>query len=260
MNDVLDLDYADPRPPVDLAARARREGLARRRRRTVVRAGAVGGAVGGAAVFVLVTLAVWSGPVQDRQVVAPAATSAPTPVAASGEPSGAPSDSEPTGAPSDSEPPAPPVTVDEADFNRPRGDVHVVMRHDGQDVVIFLSVNGYFCTGYQVPGGASVQMVQCAPLANLPAEGLWNQGVMGMSDETGPAFAAGLVRGDITRVVIETPQGRVDARLADAPGVGQFYWAATGPFSQGEAVRRIAYRGTTEVFSCLGSTCTSTQG
>lgn len=78
-------------------------------------------------------------------------------------------------------------------------------------------------------------------------------------------MVAGIVRGDVTRVVISTPRGDVDATLAPVkdPRLGQLFWAETpilasvdGEPSTGEVhFVRTAYRGSEAVFTCDDTEC-----
>ena len=134
---------------------------------------------------------------------------------------------------------------------------------DGTRGVVYVSKNAFFCFGDVPAGAVEPRRTSCTPLERLPAEGFWGvttwNVIPGTSDTAkmkGPVVVAGLLRGPVTRVVVSTPDGDVEARTAPAarPGLGTLWWAPTGRTVDEEVrtpttLRVTAYRGGTPVFA-----------
>jgi hypothetical protein len=141
---------------------------------------------------------------------------------------------------------------------------------DGRYPVLYVTTAAMLCKGSAEADGSQVRPSTCGPIGRLPEEGFAGGGMVTSRLGNVPKgvdarwTVAGIVRGDITRVVISTPRGDVDATLAPAkdPRLGQLYWAETpvlasldGSSAGEEHFVRIAYRGSEAVFSCDDTEC-----
>jgi hypothetical protein len=224
---VLDLGYADPPPPADLAERARLGGRRLRRRR---RTGVVTAAL---AVAGVATAGGLAGPLSSG-------SPAPERVPAAAPPAAA----------------LPPAVDD------PRV---VLSWPDGSTVVVFVTADGErLCAGPRVTEGRLGDGSTCAPV-NRGATGfggttgtVWGEGdVVLEPGEPTWYLVIGQVRGDVTRVEVTAGGRTVEAPLARSTdrGVGTIYAVRLGPFDGGLRgdIARVAYRGDREVFRCDGN-------
>lgn len=244
---IVDLDYQDPPAPADLAARARRQGVRLRRRRRALQALPAVAAIAVAAAVLFAGGLVGS-------------TGSPT-QAGGGELSA-------------SQGQGPLATSIVGPATTGLGDVwgspRVISRqqdNDGRYPVLYVSTSAQLCIGHANADGTRTTPSTCQPIGRLPEAGFAAGGVFSGEGNL-PAgvdahlLVTGLVRGDVTKVVISTPRGDVAATLAPAkdPSLGQLYWAETpvvaGPSSTGdEHFIRTAYRGAEAVFSCDETSC-----
>lgn len=269
---VLNLDYADPVPP-DLAGRARRQGRRMRRVRRGSVALAVTGALGaGAALAGSLPFGAQDGirgpilaasqpshsktPSHSNTSVAtlnlptslgtgPSAQHFAAPGFVAGET--APGDTSPSG------------------FDP--GAVRLLTASTNDSKTVMLTTkNAMLCVGEIEQGQTSAHWSLCQPLNGLPAEGFWGGGLWAPTPPRGsadtPIIAFGLVRGRVSRIVVNTPRGEVEASLAPAsdPALGTLYWAVTHVPSEANSqvaqIKLIAYRDQKAVFSCTKSPCT----
>lgn len=138
---------------------------------------------------------------------------------------------------------------------------------DGNKTVMFTTKNAMLCIGEINPGETLVRPTVCQPLTGLPDEGFWGGGAYAPTppekSADQPIIVTGLIRGQVSRIVIHTPRGDVNASLAPAanPALGSLYWAVTQvpalASSEVAQIERIAYRKEDAVFSCTGSECLS---
>lgn len=261
MNDPtsLNLDYADPFPPADLADRARRQGSrARRLRRGAVTVGVTGTLCAGVA---FAGSFAFGAPDDSGLSVQPAAEQ-PTPSA-----SAARTDNLPTSVgtgPSAQRFAAPGFVAGEyvpgdtrAD-HVPEAERLVTASTNGEKSVLMTTKNAQLCVGQIAKGATVAQPSVCQPLFGLPAEGFWGGGFYAPNPERGApdtsTIAYGLVRGKVSRVVVNTPRGEMDALLAPTldPALGTLFWARTTvPMRARSEVFKItvvAYRGERAVF------------
>lgn len=269
---TLDLDYADPPVPPHLLERTRRQGRQLRRRPRVAAAASV------MTLVAVVTLGVQSlyggvSPFRDW-TAAPASTNdlAKLPISVGHGPSAeqftidgySPGDTE-------SHTPVPPV-----------GLATVVAPAQGaqKEQLIWVTKDARFVIGDRDKPGADLQTAAGRVLNGLPAEGFW--GGMSYSDNTllppergkVRTIIAGLVRGPVTKVLIDLPSGSTAAHLAvtSNPELGTIYWVVTDVFDSSghlvlptatdsvidngiRSITRTAYRGNIPVFHCAGDTC-----
>jgi hypothetical protein len=261
MNDLttLNLDYTDPFPPADLADRARRQGRrARRMRRGAVTLGAAGTLCAGVA---LAGSIAFGAPDGGGLSVQPAGER-PTPSASAARTDNLPTSSG-TG-PSAQRFAAPGfkageyVPGDTRVGHDPEAERLVTASTNGEKSVMFTSKNAQLCLGHIDKGATVAQPGLCEPLSGLPAEGFWGGGFYAPTPERGaadtPVIAYGLVRGKVSRVVVNTPRGEIDALLAPTldPALGTLFWAKTTvPMTARREVFKItvvAYRGEQAVF------------
>lgn len=238
---TLDLSYADPAPPSDLAARAQSQGK-RIRLRQRARAGLV--AVAGVAlVFGLVARAE---PFAAHRKVVESSGGPALPVAVGKGPT------------------ASSIISGGLDPQSVWGEKHVVSLErdvDGRLPVLYVTSGASLCQGTAVSVVSEPSPSACQPLGRLPHAGFFG-GVMYSklgnlpSGTVAHVVVAGLVRGDVTRVVVQTPAGDVEANLAATkdPRLGQLYWAET-PLLASEMVepadiRRVAFEGSRAAFAC----------
>ena len=267
---VLNLDYDDPVPP-DLAERARRQG---RRMRRVRRAGvalAVTGALGAGAVIAgqlrFGAQDDIRGPILAASRPSPSNTPSNTSVATRNLPSsiGAGPSAQHFAAPGFVAGETAPGDRSPSGFDP--GAVRLLTAStNGTQTVMLTTKNAMMCVGEIEQGQTSAHVSLCQPLSGLPAEGFWGGGLWAPTPPKGsadtPIIAFGLVRGKVSRIVVNTPRGPVEASLAPAsdPGLGTLYWAQTKvPALAGSEVaqiRLIAYRDQEAVFSCTRSPCT----
>lgn len=257
---LIDLSYADPPAPSDLAERARHQGGRIRRRRSARRAG-------GAALLVA-TLAVGA-----THVMHPGPT---TPFA----PSGAVL---PTGTPVTTAASTPAATVDDIPMIPAGPVVDLGLHTSAGDLVAFATRSGYQCLSERTASGLAP--IECRKLIELDTDGLWGNSAMApaVSVVADPRQHAGrptqmlvfgLARGRVDRVMISLPSGTVAASLASigSPSVGSFYWAVTDDFDELGAVLdpalaatypgkigdipRVGFAGPQVIQSCVGNVCT----
>lgn len=255
----LDLAYPDPTPPADLAERAQREGRRMRTRRR-------SGAAVGTAVAVGAAAALSSG------VAGPATVGhKPSSTAAAGR-AGGPRTAGGLAVSTGQGPDAQSFAAAGYRVGIPParggvlGTVHVInTAHAGTQTVIYGTKNANLCLGTRARTGAEVQAAACQHLSGLPAQGFWGGGTSNLSSEkphaNDAAIVSGLVRGPVSRVVVRTPRGDIDATLAPAstPGLGTLYWAVTTiPIAdnrQVSQITRVAYRGAVPIFACTQAQC-----
>lgn len=249
--EVLDLSYEDPAPPHDLVERARREGRRLRMRRQV----GYGAAVASVAA-VAIALGSQAGTFQgaDRNPSTPAGVS-------STDLGGLPSA---VGRGPDA---ATLVRPSGHDGSSAWGEVHLMSPSrdaDGVQAVVYVSTGADLCIGVVGAVGAAPRPAMCSPLAWLPEAGFASGVTYSFSPPPGATahiMVAGLVRGGVSRVVVRTPRGDVEAQMAAAkdPRLGWIYWAQTSvPSDSAEEmsrIQRIAYQGTEPAFQCMGSVC-----
>jgi hypothetical protein len=270
MNDPtsLNLDYADPLPPADLADRARRQGSrARRLRRGAVTLGLTGTLCAGVA---LAGSFAFGAPDDGSLSVQPAGESSQPGAAV------ARTDNLPTSVgtgPSAQRFAAPGFVAGEYVPNdrrvghEPGAERLLTASTNGEKSVLLTTKNAELCIGSIDKGATVAQPSVCQPLFGLPAEGFWGGGFYAPTPQRGAAdtsaIAFGLVRGKVSRVVVSTPRGEVEALLAPTldPALGTLYWAKTTvPMEANSEVAKItvvAYRGERAVFMCDESPCSA---
>lgn len=245
---ILDLDYADPPPPPDLAVRARRQGIRLRRIRRALKAlpvVAVAVSAGALSSGALSGLTGSATPAEGGDLPAsrgqgPLATSIVGSATTVGDVWGTPQ-----------------VISDQQDT-------------EGRYPVLYISASAQLCVGSARADGSRPTPSLCGLLGRLPEAGFAGEATFSMAGNLPPGedahvLVVGLVRGDVSRVVISTPQGEVNATLTPAkdPRLGQLYWAETpvvaDSSSSGQAhapgdegFSRTAYRGPEAVFSSRG--------
>jgi hypothetical protein len=278
LQNTLDLDYEDPPVPRDLLDRARRRGrLVRRRRR-------IGAAAGAVAVVAGLALGVQSLQTGDT------GTRAVTP--AGGTPAGATGAARtagkeltnlpeaigkgPTAQHFTSDGYAPDEQSRGRENGPPAGAVTVLAPAVGklQEQLMWITKDAVLVWGYRENAKSAPRVTLGLPLNNLPAQGLWGNTVYSDGTTAGSGagvartFIAGLVRGPVTKVVIDLPGGPVSAHLVPTPDpeLGTLYWVATDVFDSGGGVvseaadpafgkdvnslKRTVYRGEAPVFHC----------
>lgn len=255
---LIDLTYADPPAPADLAERARHQGGRIRRRRATRRTG--GAALLIAALAIGTAQLLHAGP--QNQLTSPGAASPTnTPLAR-------------TTAPKPTNGDVPRV---------PKGPViDLGMPTSAGDLVAYATSSGYQCLADRVPN--SLRPIECRPLLELDVDGLWGNAALAPDVDIVPSpqlhagrparwLVFGLARGRVDSVTISLPSGKVAASLAPLgdPAVGSFYWTVTDDFDELGSVidpslgatypgkisdiPRIGYAGTRVVQSCVGNTC-----
>jgi hypothetical protein len=144
------------------------------------------------------------------------------------------------------------------------GETHVVSFEkdvDGRLHVLYLTSGASACQGTAVSAMSEPRPTTCHRLGRLPDAGFFGGDMYSRLGNLPSGTVAhwvitGLVRGDVTRVVIQTPAGDVEAHLATTkdPRLGQLYWAET-PLLASEMVdpadvRRVAFEGSRAAFAC----------
>ncbi len=254
---LIDLSYADPPTPGELAPRARAQGRRLRRRRQATTSALPIGLVVGLAVGTTQLLHV--------------GTAAPI------TPSGGSSTTSTRLATTQ----APPTNDDIPMV--PAGPVVDLGLHtsDG-DLVVYATQSGYQCLSERNASG--LQPTECRKLIELDVDGLWGNSafaplahpVVLPTPKGEPArwLVFGLARGRVDHVMISLPSGKVAATLAPIgdPTVGRFYWTVTDDFDDlghfldphlaaaypaaiGD-IPRVGYAGAQVIQSCVGNVCT----
>lgn len=252
--EVLDLNYEDPAPPHDLADRARRDGRRIRARRRLGYGAAVASV---AAVAIALASQAGAFPGGHRSPLAPAGVSSTDlgglPTALGLGPDAASL-----------------VRSSGHDSSSAWGEVHVMSPShdaDGVQAVVYVSAGADLCIGVAGAPGAAPKPAACTPLGQLPEGGFAAGATYAFSPppgNTANVMVAGLVRGDVSRVLIRTPRGDMEAQKAPTkdPRLGWIYWAQTSVPSDSademSRIQRIAYQGTRPVFQCMGDVCART--
>ena len=143
-----------------------------------------------------------------------------------------------------------------------------------KEQLIWFTADARFVAGDRLKPGAAPQWSLGRVLNGLPAQGFW--GSMVYSDSTAPpssteaarTIVAGLVRGPVTRVMVNLPGGPVSAHLKPASllGLGTICWVVTDAFdgsgkvvpahadpafgTDSSSITLTAYRGDRPVFYC----------
>ena len=144
------------------------------------------------------------------------------------------------------------------------GPVHVMSQQpnrQGGRPALYLTPSRMLCIG-TVDAEGDVAPSVCRLIKAPPADAFGAGYAWSMEGDL-PAgavaneFIAGVVAGDVTKVVVRTERGDVTAHLSPAPdpGMGQLYWVETGvpvlaSDKHAKDRSRVAYRGTKVAFTC----------
>lgn len=144
------------------------------------------------------------------------------------------------------------------------GPVHVMSdqrNREGRRPALYLTPDRSLCIG-TVDAAGNVMPSVCRHIKAPPSDSFGAGYAWSMEGDLPPGadaneFIAGVVAQDVTKVVVRTESGDLDAHLARAPDpkLGQLYWIETQvpvltSHKHAEDRSRIAYRGTKVAFTC----------
>ncbi len=133
---------------------------------------------------------------------------------------------------------------------RPDGPSTVMAPAQGKqkEQLFWITKNAHLAFAERAAGKGDPRVFLSYPLRDIPAQGLYGQTVYSDYSVDQPeratvrTFIVGLVRGPVTKVLIDLPGGSVPAHLAPAenPDLGSVYWLVTDAFDSTGAVTAAA--------------------